>query len=178
MSAVCTWNKCKQQQNLGWLFKVHRVQLLALASTQRETWQECGNWLFHLLVFYKSGDNTENSTPASVHWQSSRCVPLFSPLSGTEMPQEAQVKVYSTSGLLRLEDTRQPEPTSRSHCFLPWLWGSRAEIRPSRVLMMTRDLWTEHKDIITYCGGFPCFSLCTLHWCCPLTLIFPVGASV
>lgn len=56
---------------------------------------------------------------------------------------------WSTSGLLRLEDTRHPEPTSRSHCFLPWLWGSRAEILPSRVLMITRDLWTEHKDFNT-----------------------------
>lgn len=64
--------------------------------------------------------------------------------------KQTQVKkrnvVCSTSGLLRLEDTKHPEPTSRSHCFLPWLWGSRAEIRPSRVLMITRDLQIEHKN--------------------------------
>ena len=58
---------------------------------------------------------------------------------------EGKRRSQPTSGLLRLEDTRHPEPTSRSHCFLPWLWGSKAEILPSRVLMITRDLRTEHK---------------------------------
>lgn len=45
-----------------------------------------------------------------------------------------------TSGLLRLDDTREPDPTSRSHCFLPLFSGSSAAIRPSKVLIITRDL--------------------------------------